>query len=409
MHISLNVQTVEEKIVENHIIVAGGGLGGLGVALGLAKKGKRVVVLEKAPELGEIGAGIQLGPNAFHAFDYLGVGKGARAQAVYVERLRFMDAITAEEINNVPLDEGFRKKFGNPYAVVHRADLHKEMVKACEENNLVELRVNSEVAGYDQDGTSVTAHLSNGDSVSGMLLIGADGLHSAIRAKLAGDGAPRISGHSTYRAVIPVDSMPEDLRWNAATLWMGPKCHLVHYPLSGWKVFNLVVTKDNQAQEVVAGKPLTRADVHQHFEHIHDTPRRLIDLSEDWRVWVLCDREPIENWVDGRAVLLGDAAHPTLQYYAQGACMALEDGVCLSQLIGSNPNNLDAALVRYQEQRVVRTARIQIGSRQLGENWFHVDGVHRRLRNEIMGGMTAENYYDALEWLYGHDEAKVAA
>ena len=393
----------------DQIIVAGGGLGGLGVALGLAQNGKRVVVLEKAPELGEIGAGIQLGPNAFHSFDYLGVGKGAREQAVYVERLRFMDAITAEEIAHVPLDEAFRERFGNPYAVVHRADLHKEMVKACEDHDLVELRVNSEVTGYDQNGASVTAHMANGEDLTGALLVGADGLHSAVRAKLVGDGAPRTSGHSTYRAVIPVESMPEDLRWNAATLWMGPKCHLVHYPLSGWKVFNLVITKDNNAQDVVAGKPLIRGDVHEHFAHIHDTPRRLIDLSEDWRVWVLCDREPVDNWVDGRAVLLGDAAHPTLQYYAQGACMALEDGVCLSQLVGTNPDNLDAALARYQERRVVRTARIQIGSRQLGDNWFHVDGVHRQLRNEIMGNMTTEDYYYQLNWLYGHDESKVAA
>jgi len=396
-------------MADKPIIVAGAGLGGLGVALGLAKIGKRVIVLEKAPELGEIGAGIQLGPNAFNAFDYFEVGKGAREQAVYVEKLRFMDAITAEEVAHIPLGDDFREKFGNPYAVVHRADLHKEMVKACEDNSMIELRVNSEVTGYDQDGTSATAHLSNGNSVNGELLVGADGLHSAVRAKLVGDGQPRVSGHSTYRAVIPVDTMPEDLRWNAATLWMGPNCHLVHYPLSGWKVFNLVITKVNDASDVVAGNPLTRDEVHANFDHIHITPRRLIDLSDDWRVWVLCDRVPVENWVDGRAVLLGDAAHPTLQYFAQGACMALEDGVCLSLMVGSHPDNLDGALQKYQERRVVRTARIQIGSRQLGDNWFHVDGVHRRLRNEIMGGMSDEDYYYQFNWLYGHNELKIAA
>ena len=342
-------------MTQKQIIVAGGGLGGLGAALGLAKKGKKVVVLEKASELGEIGAGIQLGPNAFHSFDYLGVGKGAREQAVYIEHLRFMDAITAEEVNRVPLDEKFRTRFGNPYAVVHRADLHKELVKACEDHDLIELRVNSEVVGYDQDGGS------------------------------------------------------ESLRWNAATLWMGPNCHLVHYPLSGWKVFNLVITKCNDAKEVVAGKPLTHAEVHANFEHIHDIPRQLIDIGQNWKVWVLCDRVPTENWVDGRAVLLGDAAHPTLQYYAQGACMALEDAVCLSEVIGSYPDNLDEGLKVYTDNRVVRTARIQIGSRQLGDNWFHVDGVHRKLRNEIMGKMTAEDYYYQLQWLYGHKASELAA
>ena len=393
----------------DRIIVAGAGLGGLGAALGLAKKGRSVTVLEKAPELGEIGAGIQLGPNAFHSFDYLGVGKGAREQAVYVEKLRFMDAISAEEVAHIPLDGDFRERFGNPYAVVHRADLHKEMVKSCEDHDLIELRVNAEVVGYDQDGSSVTANLANGDTVTGALLVGADGLHSVVRAKLVGDGAPRTSGHSTFRSVIPVDQFPEEIRWNAATLWMGPKCHLVHYPLSGWKVFNIVITKDNAAGEVVAGKPLSKDEVRANFDHIHEMPQQLIEIGQDWRVWVLCDREPTEDWIDGRAVLLGDAAHPTLQYYAQGACMALEDAVCLSERIGNYPDDLDKALTTYRDNRVVRTARIQIGSRQLGDNWFHVDGVHRKLRNEIMGTMTAEDYYYQLNWLYGHNEAKRAA
>ena len=190
---------------------------------------------------------------------------------------------------------------------------------------------------------------------------------------------------------------------------MGPKCHLVHYPLSGWKVFNIVITKDNAAGEVVAGKPLSKDEVRANFDHIHEMPQQLIEIGQDWRVWVLCDREPTEDWIDGRAVLLGDAAHPTLQYYAQGACMALEDAVCLSERIGNYPDDLDKALTTYRDNRVVRTARIQIGSRQLGDNWFHVDGVHRKLRNEIMGTMTAEDYYYQLNWLYGHNEAKRAA
>jgi salicylate hydroxylase len=396
-------------MLNNPIIIAGGGLGGLGAALGLAKKGKNVVVLEQAPVLGEIGAGIQLGPNAFHSFDYLGVGKGAREQAVYVEKLRFMDAMTAEEVAHVPLDEKFRERFGNPYAVVHRADLHRELVKACEEHDLIDLRVNSAVVDYEQDGASITAKLKSGDTVTGNLLIGADGLHSAVRARLIGDGPPRSSGHSTYRSVIPVEDFPEEIRWNAATLWMGPKCHLVHYPLSGWKVFNIVITKDNDAEEVVAGKPLSHEEVYANFDHVHEIPQKLIEIGRDWKVWVLCDRAPTEDWVDGRAVLLGDAAHPTLQYYAQGACMALEDAVCLSEVIGNSPDNLDAALKRYRDTRVVRTARIQIGSRQLGDNWFHVDGVHRKLRNDIMGNMSAEDYYDHLGWLYGHRASELAA
>jgi 2-polyprenyl-6-methoxyphenol hydroxylase-like FAD-dependent oxidoreductase len=148
-----------------------------------------------------------------------------------------------------------------------------------------------------------------------------------------GDGPPRVSGHTTYRSVIPTEQMPEDLRWNAATLWAGPKCHIVHYPLSGWKVFNLVVTYHNDAPEPVAGKPVSDEEVMQGFAHVHARAQNIIRHGKNWKLWVLCDRDPNERWVDGRVALLGDAAHPMLQYFAQGACMALEDAVCLSHML----------------------------------------------------------------------------
>src|SRR6201994_3239033 len=178
------------------ILIAGGGIGGLAAALGLAQKGFRSILLEKASQLGEIGAGIQLGPNAFHAFDYLGVGDAARNMAVYIDQLRLMDALTAEEITHIDLGDVFRARFGNPYAVVHRGDLHGVFLKACRDSELIELRVSSEVMGYDQDGTSVTARLASGDDVTGRLLIGADGLWSNIRKQVTADGPPLVSGHT---------------------------------------------------------------------------------------------------------------------------------------------------------------------------------------------------------------------
>ena len=383
------------------VLIAGGGIGGLAAALGLAQKGISSILLEKSVTLGEIGAGIQLGPNAFHAFDYLGVGEAARGMAVYVDQMRFMDAMSAEEICHVDLREPFRTRFGNPYAVVHRGDLHGVLLKACQDHPLIELRVRSEVVSHDQDGSSVTARLASGEAVTGRLLIGADGLWSNIRKKVVGDGAPRVSGHTTYRSVIPTEEMPEDLRWNAATLWAGPKCHLVHYPLSDWKVFNLVVTCHNDAPESVAGKPVSDEEVMRGFAHIHPRAQEIIHHGKNWKLWVLCDRDPNERWIDGRVALLGDAAHPMLQYFAQGACMALEDAVCLSHMLGSYPDDYAAALAQYSAQRFPRTARVQMLSRAIGEHIYHPDGEHARLRNAIMSAKSSEDYYRDLSWLYG--------
>ena len=383
------------------ILIAGGGIGGLAAACGLARKGHRVMVVEQSAKLGEIGAGIQIGPNAFHCFDYLGVGDAMRAEAVYIDALRLMDAQTAEDITAIPLDDPFRRFYGNPYAVVHRADLHGVLLRACVDSPLVELRTGQRVTGYAQDGTSVSLQVDGGAAIRGRLLIAADGLRSPIRAQMVGDGPPRVSGHTTYRSVIPVARMPEDLRWNAATLWAGPKCHIVHYPLKGGAVFNLVVTYHRDVTEAIAGRPVPKEEVAQGFEHIHPKARQVIEHGENWRLWVLCDREPISNWVDGRVALLGDAAHPMLQYFAQGACMAMEDAVALADCMTPDGADPEPALQRYQQMRRVRTVRVQMNSRLIGEYIYHPDDAKAAVRNEIMRGMSPEDWYRQLDWLYG--------
>ncbi|KWV56811.1 salicylate hydroxylase [Bradyrhizobium macuxiense] len=382
------------------VLIAGGGIGGLAVALGLAQKGIRSILLEKAAALGEIGAGIQLGPNAFHAFDYLGVGEAARNMAVYIDQLRLMDALTADEITHIDLGDSFRTRFGNPYAVVHRGDLHGVFLRACQNHELIELRVSSEVVGYEQDGLSVTAKLGNGERITGRLLIGADGLWSNIRKQVTADGPPRVSGHTTYRSVIPTEQMPEDLRWNAATLWAGPKCHIVHYPLSGWKVFNLVVTCHNDAPEPVAGKPVSEDEVMKGFVHVHERAQNIIRHGTNWKLWVLCDRDPTERWIDGRVALLGDAAHPMLQYFAQGACQAMEDAVCLSHML-ANHDDQAAALEAYRARRFPRAAKVQLMSRAIGEHIYHPAGDHARIRNAIMSAKSQDEWCDDIAWLYG--------
>ena len=383
------------------ILVAGGGIGGLSAALSIAAAGRSVTVLEKASELGEIGAGIQLGPNAFHVFDRLGIGERARRMAVFIDSLLLMDAMADGEICRVPLGDDFRAHFGNPYAVIHRGDLHGVLLAGARERPEIMLRTNAEVIDYEQDGRCVTAVLANGEQVHGEALVGADGLWSRIREKVVGDGPPRVSGHSTYRSVISTESMPEDLRWNAATLWAGPKCHIVHYPLSGWKFFNLVLTYHNEAPEPVAGKPVSHEEVSRGFEHVCERARSIISNGSDWKLWVLCDREPVSNWTDGRVVLLGDAAHPMMQYMAQGACMAMEDSVALGDALAGCAGSLEAAFARYQEDRRLRTARVQLQSRWIGDHIYHPEGAHAELRNAIMRAKSPQDWHNTLDWIYG--------
>ena len=391
------------------IIVAGGGIGGLAAALGLAHAGFSVLVLERAAALGEVGAGIQLGPNAFHAFDRLGVGDAARAIAVYVDQLRLMDAVGGEEIVHIDLTEPFRRRFGNPYAVVHRGDLHGVLLRACEAHPAVTLRTSAAVRGYEQADSRVDVLLDGGERVSGRILVGADGLRSRIRAQMLGDTPPRIAGHTTYRSVIPVDAMPPELRWNAATLWAGPRCHLVHYPLSGWKVFNLAITTANDPPEMLSGKPVTHDEVVAGFRDIHPRAQAIIAHGRDWKAWVICDRDPVERWVDGRVTLLGDAAHPMLQYFAQGACMALEDAVVLADELRDADGDHGPALETYRERRVLRTARVQLTSRALGDHVYHPAGAHAALRDDMMRSKSQSDFYEGLAWLYDGERGRGAA
>jgi salicylate hydroxylase len=263
------------------------------------------------------------------------------------------------------------------------------------------LREQCEVVGYEPGGDGVRVRLASGEAVDGGALIGADGLWSKVRRQLVGDGAPRVSGHTTYRSVIPTGQMPEDLRWNAATLWAGPRCHVVHYPLSDWKFFNLVVTCHNDAPEPVAGKPVSKEEVRAGFTHTHPRVQSIIEHGADWKLWVLCDRDPVMQWTDGRVALLGDAAHPMLQYFAQGACMAMEDAVCISHMTQRFEGDFARAFAAYQAQRVLRATRVQLQSRAIGEHVYHPDGAHAALRNAIMRARSADDWYDSLAWLYG--------
>jgi len=381
------------------VIVAGGGIGGLAASLALVRQGFKVVVLEQAPEIGEIGAGIQLGPNAFHAFDALGVGEKARSRAVFTDELIMHDAIDASLVGRVPTGEAFRKRFGNPYAVIHRVDVHLSLLEGAQETGKVEFHTSTRVERVEQDETSVTVTDQNGKTYRGIALIGADGGKSVIRTQFVND-PPRVTGHVVYRSVIDKAEFPKDLQWNAASIWVGPNCHLVHYPLRGGEQYNVVVTFHSRNKEEWGVTEGSREEVQSYFTEICPKARQLIDLPKQWKRWATADREPIGQWSFGRVTLLGDAAHPTTQYMAQGACMAIEDAVTLGEALRVNNNDFIKAFDLYQRSRITRTARIVLSGREMGRI-YHAKGVERLVRNSLWKGRTPEQFYDAIAWLYG--------
>jgi 2-polyprenyl-6-methoxyphenol hydroxylase-like FAD-dependent oxidoreductase len=381
------------------ILIAGGGIGGLAAALALSRHGFAVKVLEQAGQIGEIGAGIQLGPNAFSAFDALGVGEQARGRAVYTDRLVLMDAVDESEVAAVPVGDAFRARFHNPYAVSHRADVHLSLHEGVQASDRIELLTSTQVERVEQDAGGVTAIDAHGGRHRGAALVACDGVKSTVRQQLVGDPV-RVSGHVVYRAVVDDRDFPADLKWNAPCVWGGPDCHLVHYPLRGGEQWNVVVTFHSRKPEEWSVTDGSRDEVMSYFDGISAVPRQLLALPRSWRRWATADREPIARWSFGRITLLGDAAHPMLQYMAQGACMALEDAVTLAEAVRARDGDLVAGFALYERCRVARTARVVLMTREMGRI-YHAKGVERLVRNELWKDRTPARWYDALEWLYG--------
>lgn len=390
---------MDKQQTEQKVIVVGGGIGGLAAALALVRRGFRVQVLEQAPEIGEIGAGIQLGPNAFHAFDALGIGDKARSRSVFTDFMVMHDAIDEYQIGKIETGEVFRQRFGNPYAVIHRVDVHLSLLEGAQETGRVEFKTDTHIERVEQNENGVTVYDQHGNVYEGIALIGADGVKSVVRDTYVKDPA-RVTGHVVYRAVVDKADFPEELRWNAASLWAGPNCHLVHYPLRGGEQYNVVVTFHSREQEEWGVTEGSKEEVLSYFQGICPKARQLIELPKSWKRWATADREPIEQWTYGRATLLGDAAHPTTQYMAQGACMAIEDAVTLGEALREHDNDWEKALDLYQRSRVARTARIVLSSREMGRI-YHAKGVERLIRNDLWRGRSQERFYDAIEWLYG--------
>lgn len=382
----------------DEILVCGAGIGGLAAALALGRKGRRVKVLEKAPELGEIGYGLQVGPNAYRMLEHLGVMRSMEPQIVLPKSLLWMDAMTGKEISRLDLNDDFLQRYRRPYFVVHRRDLHGALEAGCRALPNVSIHTSNGLVRFEQVRDRIIAHCENGSAHEGVALIGADGLHSAARAAIVGEAPPRISGHVAYRGVVAIDAIADRAHADSMVMWVGHDLHLVQYRLRGGTVMNNVaVIESRKARrgEQVWGDA---AELDEIFSATVPAVRGMLTHVGRDRNWVLVDREPISNWTRGRAALLGDAAHPTLQYLAQGACMAIEDACVLAEKVGPNGDHFEAAFLAYQQERFLRCARVVLTSRVFG-GICHAGGTARELRNHL-APRDNSGAYRHVDWIY---------
>lgn len=390
------------------ILIAGGGIGGLAAAYVLARQGRPVTVLEQSAAFGEIGAGIQLGPNIFRMFDHLGLTDAVSRVAYFPPGLGMNDVRTGERVVRVALGDTARAAYGFPYGVIYRADLHQVLLDACRALPAVTLRTSAKVESFAQDAQGVRVTLASGEVLSGAALVAADGLWSRIREAVVGDGKPRVSGHIAYRAVLRREEVPAHLWSDDVLLWGGEKTHLVHYPLRRGELFNLVAVFHSNKYDEGWNTFGDTAELNERFAQAVPPVRELLGKIETWKMWVLCDREPVKNWTQGRVTLLGDAAHPMLQYLAQGAGQAIEDAVVLGEALARWPDPAQAFL-QYQQARYLRTGRVQLTARFYGDI-YHASGVTRELRNRMFQGGEESAGFAGLKWMYqGIDPARLFA
>jgi 3-hydroxybenzoate 6-monooxygenase len=379
------------------VVVVGGGIGGLGTALALSRAGHTVRVLEQAPQFGEVGAGLQMAPNATRLLRTWDVLDEVVARGVTPRRLVMRDAVDGAELTHLDLTDAERR-FGAPYVVIHRSDLHAILVEACRAAG-VDLVTGAAVTAVEQAPGGAAA-VSSGRVDRAAVLVAADGLNSRLRTRFSQD-EPVSSAYVAYRGAVPTAQLGDTSRLalDDVVVHVGPGCHLVQYPLRGGEMFNQVAVFRSPKADAGEEDWGTPDELDAAFAGTcADVRDALPNLWRD-RWWRMFDREPIGTWVDGRIALTGDAAHPMLQYLAQGACQAIEDAACLAELSGKHPDDWDAALAGYAETRTVRTARVQRTARQWGDLW-HCDGLFRSTRNALLRDRDPADYRH-IDWLYG--------
>ncbi|WP_194725028.1 FAD-dependent monooxygenase [Noviherbaspirillum malthae] len=353
------------------ILIAGAGIGGLTAALSLLKRGYDVQVCEQAAELREVGAGLQLSPNGLRALYQLGVGDNLKALASEPEGKEIRLWNTGQNWKLFDLGKTSVADYGYPYFTIYRPDLHKVLADAVRKVKSDAIMLGAQCTGFEKSADAVTLKLENGNELRGDVLIGADGVHSNVRAQLFGSDKPSFSGMLAWRGVIPMARLPERLRRPVGTNWVGPGAHVIHYPLHGGTLMNFVgiVERDDWQVESWTQKG-SHEECHGDFKGWHEDVHELISHVDTPYKWALMARPPLMQWSEGRVTLLGDACHPTLPFLAQGAVMAIEDGYIISRCIEHYESDIEYALKRYEQARIERTTRIVLRSTENGKR-FH--------------------------------------
>lgn len=381
-------------------VIVGAGIGGLTAALCLRHFGWDVHVLERATAIEEIGAGIQISPNGMQVLQALGLGPAIEAAGFRPRASQFRKGKSGRVIMVSAMGDQMEQVYGAPYIHIHRADLISVLTEALDQVAPSAVRTGAEVTGYKRHADGIQAELADGTGIDGDVLIGADGIKSVIRTQMLGPEKPRFTGNVAWRAVVPVARLGRDVPAPAASVWTGSGQHAVTYLLRGGELANFVgvVERDDWQKEswTEAG---SREEALADFAGWHPILRTLIEQADHHYRWALFDREPLERWCDGRAVLLGDAAHPMLPFMAQGAVQAIEDGYVLASLL-SGPDDIPAALESYFQTRFARVTRVQAAARANME-LFH----HRRPQSPVwLAGKIAPTVVERqMDWLYGLD------
>lgn len=386
------------------VTVVGAGLGGLTAAASLLKQGFDVTVLEQAGELGEIGAGVQLSPNAMKVMRSLGIEDEVLAIAYEPERHVIRSWKSGRVLSATQLKGVLHESFGAGYYGMHRADLHKALQRTVPAKHV---RLDARCASVRHGASGAVAVLESGEEVAGDILVGADGVHSVVRATLLGQESPRFTGNVCWRGLVPAKDLPPGTISPDMTVWFGPGASFIYYYVRGGELVNWVAMCEAPEWRSEVWKfEAEPGELIERYKRWHPTVRLLIDKSESYLKWALLDRDPLPRWSEGRVTLLGDAAHPMLPYLAQGACMALEDGWSVAAHLARDRADPVAALVAYDKARRERTARVQLLARaRASENHLvsPLATLKRNLRYAMQRFAKPKQHTYKIEWIYGHD------